>query len=79
VKTIKAVQTHFTIIFEAAEEGGYTAYVPEVPRAISEGETLDEAREMVMSALEEVLDARRELAIQQKTDKAIVESIKISA
>lgn len=73
------MQTHFTVIFEAAEEGGYTAYVPEVPGAISEGETLDEAREMVMSALEEVLDARRELAMQQKTSEAIVESIKISA
>ena len=60
--TMKQVETHVTIIFEAAEEGGYTAYIPEVLGAISEGETLDEAQEMVMSALEEVLDARRELA-----------------
>ena len=59
---MKQVETHVTIIFEAAEEGGYTAYIPEVLGAISEGETLDEAQEMVMSALEEVLDARRELA-----------------
>ena len=76
---MKNMQSHFTIIFEAAEEGGFTAYIPEIPGAISEGETLDEAREMVMSALEEVLDARRELAMQQKTSEAIVESIKISA
>ncbi len=58
---MKTMPTNFTIIFEAAEEGGLTAYIPEVPGAISEGETIDEAREMVMSALEEVLDARREL------------------
>ena len=60
--TMKQVETHVTIIFEAAEEGGYTAYIPEVLGAISEGEPLDEAQELVMSALEEVLDARRELA-----------------
>ena len=55
---MKTVQTHFTIIFEAAEAGGVTAYIPEVPGAISEGETIDEARESVLSALEEVLNAK---------------------
>lgn len=30
---------HFTIVFEPAEEGGFTALIPEVPGAISEGET----------------------------------------
>jgi len=30
-----------TVIFEPAEEGGFTAYIAEVPGAISEGETED--------------------------------------
>jgi predicted RNase H-like HicB family nuclease len=47
--------TELTIVFEPAEEGGYTAYIPEVPGAISEGETIDEAREMVLDALNEIL------------------------
>ena len=73
------MQTQFTIIYEVAEEGGYTAYIPEVPGAISEGETLDEAREMVMSALEELLEARRDLGLESKGKDSIVESIKLSA
>ena len=73
------MQTNFTIIFEAAEEGGFTAYIPEIPGAISEGETIDEAREMVMSALDDVLAARRDLALSHKSNSAIVESFAIVA
>ena len=73
------MHTNFTIIYEAAPEGGYTAYIPEVPGAISEGETIDEAREMVLSALEELTEARRELALSKKAKDAIVESLPISA
>ena len=52
----------FTIIFELAEEGGYTAYIPEVPGAISEGETIEETREMVLDALRELTQYRRSKA-----------------
>ncbi|MEO6393664.1 MAG: type II toxin-antitoxin system HicB family antitoxin [Pyrinomonadaceae bacterium] len=37
----------FTAIYEEAEEGGYIAYVAELPGANPQGETLDEARENV--------------------------------
>ena len=66
----------FTIIFEPAEEGGYTAFIPEVPGAISEGESLDEARDMVLDALRELNDLRREEALKGKSSKAIVESVR---
>jgi len=64
-----------TIIFEPAEEGGYTAYIPEVPGAISEGETIDEAREMVLDALRELTLYRRETALGSRPDGSIVESL----
>jgi len=51
-----------TLVFEPAEEGGYGAYVAEVPGANSRGETIEEAREMVLEALHELLDYRREKA-----------------
>ena len=73
------MQTNFTIIFEAAEEGGFTAFIPEVPGAVSEGETLEEAREMVISAMDDVLAARRELAMAHKSSSAIVQSFAIVA
>jgi predicted RNase H-like HicB family nuclease len=46
----------FTIVLEPAEEGGYTAFIPEVPGAISEGETVEEARENVLDALRELTE-----------------------
>lgn len=49
---------HLTIIFEPAEEGGFTAYIPEVPGAASEGETIEEARDMVLDALRELTEYR---------------------
>jgi predicted RNase H-like HicB family nuclease len=50
----------FTIVFEPAEEGGFIATIPEVPGAISEGETIEEARAMVLDAVHELTAARRE-------------------
>lgn len=52
-----------TLVFEAAEEGGFSAYVAEVPGVNSQGETMEEAREMVMEALRELLAYRRETAL----------------
>ena len=67
----------FTIIYEPAEEGGFTAFIPEVPGAISEGETIEEAREMVLDALRELSECRRETAIEAKTPGAVVEAVAI--
>ncbi len=53
----------FTAVFEEAEEGGYTAFVEELPGAISQGETQEEARENLKEAIQLVLDANRELAL----------------
>ena len=33
-----------TAVFEPAKEGGYTCFVEEIPAAISQGETLAEAK-----------------------------------
>lgn len=49
-----------TIVIEPCEEGGFSAYIAEVPGAVSQGETVEEAREMVMDALAELTAFRRE-------------------
>lgn len=51
-----------TAVFEPAKEGGYTCFVEEIPAAISQGETLEEARANLRDALQLVLECRRELA-----------------
>jgi predicted RNase H-like HicB family nuclease len=54
----------FTAVYEGvspAEGGGYTAYIEELPGAISEGETMEEARENLRDAIELLLEANRDL------------------
>jgi predicted RNase H-like HicB family nuclease len=54
-----------TGVFEPVAEadgGGYVAYCEELPGAITEGDTLDEARENLLDAVEETIKASLELA-----------------
>lgn len=70
---MKTRRAEFTIIFEPAEEGGYTAFIPELPGAVSEGDTLDEARSMVLDAATELLAYRREKALAHRASGSVVE------
>jgi predicted RNase H-like HicB family nuclease len=54
----------FTAVYEEVPEsegGGYCASVEEVPGAVTQGETLEEARENLKEALQLVLEANRDL------------------
>jgi predicted RNase H-like HicB family nuclease len=51
-----------TAVFEPAKEGGYTCFVEEIPAAISQGETLEEAKTNLRDALQLVVKCQRELA-----------------
>lgn len=67
-----------TIIFERGEEGGWVAAIPEVPGAFSQGRSKDEARENVLDAVDELMAARRELALRERGDSSEVETIPIT-
>jgi len=54
----KEVHGSLTIIYTQDETGMYTSHIPEVPGAVSCGKTIEEAREMVMDALQELLAFR---------------------
>lgn len=69
------MDSELTIVFEPAEEGGYTAFIPEVPGAVSEGETVEEARSMVLDALHELTAYRRAVALEGRTATTVVERI----
>lgn len=51
-----------TAVYEPAPEGGYTCWVEEIPAAISEGETLEEAEQNLREALVMVLECQKELS-----------------
>ena len=54
-----------------SEGGGYVAYTEELPGAISEGNTLEEARENLRDAIELLLEANRELATESHRGKKV--------
>jgi predicted RNase H-like HicB family nuclease len=61
-----------TAIFEPAKEGGYTCFVEDIPAAISQGETLEEAKANLMDALKLVLACQRELAENSLSPNALL-------
>ena len=50
----------FTVAYTPIEDGWYMAHVLELPGAISQGETLEEARENVRDAIGLLLEVRRD-------------------
>ena len=65
--------THtFTAVFEEAEEGGYIAFVEELPGANTQGDTLEEARANLREAVELILDVNRELALKGVDESRVI-------
>ncbi|HXM45217.1 MAG TPA: type II toxin-antitoxin system HicB family antitoxin [Bryobacteraceae bacterium] len=50
-------ERRYTVLFEPAEEGGFVATCPALPGLVTEGDTLDEAREMVRDAIRGYLES----------------------
>ncbi len=58
-KVVKATVYTYTALFEPAAEGGYTVTVQMLPRVITEGDTLKEARARVKEAIRGYLKVLR--------------------
>lgn len=71
-----------TAIYEEVPEsegGGYLAYTEELPGAISEGDTLEEARQNLRDAIEQLLEANRQITASSKLGKKVTrETIAVS-
>ena len=48
-----------TAVFEPCDEGGFIAYVQEIPGINTQGETIDEAKENLADAVNLVFDEMR--------------------
>lgn len=59
---MQPVEHVWTVVYEWSDDGWWVAEIAEVPGAISQGKTKDEARENVLDALSELLAYRREVA-----------------
>ncbi len=68
-----------TAVYETAAEGGFTCWVEEIPAAISEGDTLQEAEETLMEAVKLVLECQRELSDQTRSPGSLKRSLELAA
>jgi predicted RNase H-like HicB family nuclease len=62
----------FTAVFQPAEEGGFVAWVEELPGANTQGETLEEARANLREAVELILDVNRERSLQDVDETILI-------
>lgn len=69
------MKLEFTAIIEPAPEGGYWAICPEIPGANGQGETVEEAKESLVKAIELILEDRRQDIMRGLPDDAIKEKI----
>ena len=47
----------YTVLFEAADEGGFVVTCPALPGLVTEGDTLEEARTMAQDAIRGYLES----------------------
>jgi len=59
-KSVSKKILKYTAIFEPAEEGGYVVSVPALPGCVSQGETFEEASEMIKDAIKGYLQVLKE-------------------
>ncbi len=55
--TVSPTEYSYTVLFEPAEEGGYLVSVPAFGGVLTQGETLEEAREMAIEAITGYIEA----------------------
>ena len=71
------MKAEFTAIIEPAPEGGFWALCPEIPGANGQGETVQEAKESLRSAVELILEDRREDMLRGLPGDAIREVLQL--
>ncbi|MCW5979045.1 MAG: type II toxin-antitoxin system HicB family antitoxin [Bryobacteraceae bacterium] len=64
------VEYSFLVLLEPAEEGGYVVTCPALPGLVTEGDTLEEAREMARDAIRAYLESLRKDGLPVPSDPA---------
>ena len=69
----------FTAVYEPVAEGGYVAWLEEMPGVQTQGETLEEAKSNLLDALRESLEYLREKARKVESPKSVRETFEVAA
>jgi predicted RNase H-like HicB family nuclease len=67
-----------TAVFEPCDEGGFIAYVQEIPGINTQGETIDEAKENLADAVNLVFAEMRATIKKDKVTKRITQTMSFS-
>lgn len=69
----------YTAIFEPTEEGGYVVSVPAIPGCVTQGDTFEEAVEMIKDALVGCLAVLKEEGqeIPKETEDVVVTKVSV--
>lgn len=65
-------------VYEPCQEGGFHAYIEEIPGIHSEGETIEEARDNLADAFREILIWRTSQGLSGVPGSDITEPLKVS-
>ena len=61
-----------TAVFEEVEEGGFIAFIEELPGVNTQGDTLEESKTNLLEALDLVLQTQRELSEKEQGNKKLI-------
>ena len=67
-----------TAVFEPCDEGGFIAYVQEIPGINTQGETIEEAKDNLADAVNLVFEEMRATIKKEKTSKLITQTMTFS-
>ena len=71
------MRREFDVVYQPIEDGWIMASVPELPGAVTQGRTIEEARDMIKEAVELLLQSYRENATRELPGNAIWETLSI--
>lgn len=66
---MKTEEFAFTVLFEPAEEGGFVVTCPALPGLVTEGDTIEEARENALDAIRGYLESLRKDGLPVPSDR----------
>lgn len=68
---------NYTVLMTPDETGGYVVTCPALPGLVTEGDTLEEAREMATDAIRCYIESLQKDGEQIPTDNSIVEEVTV--
>ncbi len=71
------MQIELTAIYEPQPDGWIAASIAEIPGVLTQGRTMEEAREMLADALTQIIECNREIRKSDAQGDAIIECFEV--